>query len=514
MLINLKKNFTIVCRGSWLSLAQAELFKEKVKDIFPDVSLNVLIKETAGDKNQLMPLHLVEGKDFFTREIQDALLNGDADFAVHSMKDVSSEAFFQHGHFAIIDRDTLNDVAIFNSNIVEKIARGDSIVIGTSSPRRSNMASEFLQKALPKFGNGHPSIIAKPIRGNVDGRLQKLNDGLFDGIILATAGLNRLLNYEPAVQTVSSLLANKKIMVLPLFECPPAAGQGAIVAETTATNKDALQILEAIKNSKFGKAVKKERKYAQRHGYGCSQQFGVFHLDLNDVSFTYAAGKDAENEFTEWDFDGSLPAVSQKVFVASKYMKEFFEYSFYNDVAIEANEKIIFVASHAAVHSSAIQQAISSKIVWAAGTHTWLKLAEQNIWVQGCADGLGLEWVLNLMNSPLINIAKRDVTILTNTSSANDWIKDGWRATGSYGIKPVFDQGIAEKIAGSEILFWTSFQQYLLYRDYINPLSKHCCPAGKTAVLLQREGISPAVFPGIKSFNEWVNNPTIVTSEG
>ena len=145
----MKSTFTIACRGSWLSLAQAEIFKKKVHTVYPGITIEITIIETSGDKEQSMPLHLVEGKDFFTKEIQDYLKNNRADFALHSMKDVSSVDFFNEGQYAIIDREVLNDVAVFNDNVLDKIRNGEKIIIGTSSPRRSNMAAGFLQKALP-----------------------------------------------------------------------------------------------------------------------------------------------------------------------------------------------------------------------------------------------------------------------------------------------------------------------------------------------------------------------------
>ncbi len=509
------REFTIVCRGSWLSLAQAEIFKTKVLSHFPNLKLNVIIKETAGDKNQSMPLHLVEGQDFFTREVQDALINGEADFALHSMKDVSSETFFRDGHFAIIERDNIQDVAIFNPNVLDKLIRGERLVIGTSSPRRSNMATDFLKKGLPRYDDKQVNIIAKSIRGNVDNRLKKLHDGFYDGILLAAAGLNRLLNYHPSKATVTDLLRNKKIMVLPLFECPPAAGQGAIVAETNAGNTAAIEVLSVIENKQLTVAVHKERIYAQRYGYGCSQQFGVFHQHSAEVSFTYAAGREQDQEFVEWEIENLNPINhDDHIFSSAKYMSEFFEYEFFDSILIRDETPVFFIASHKAVHSVAIRKKLKNKIIWAAGTRTWFDLANQGIWVQGCADGIGLENALGIMNSPLINIDQKDITILTNSVSANEWIKDGWSAMASYALKPIFKQAIADEISKAGTLFWTSFQQYSLYKDFVKATARHCCPVGKTAVLLKREGIAPIIFPGIKSFKEWTSKNILVTNAG
>jgi hydroxymethylbilane synthase len=499
----LKSSFTIACRGSWLSLAQAEIFRKKVAAVYPGVIINTTIIETAGDKEQTMPLHLVEGKDFFTKEIQDYLNSNQADFAVHSMKDVSSTDFFKAGHYAIIDREMLHDVAIFNENIIDKIKKGQNIIIGTSSPRRSNMATGFLQKALPKWDDIIITVKAESIRGNVDTRLQKLDNGAYDGIILAAAGLNRLLQYKPAKEKVSALLQNKQLMVLPLFECPPAAGQGAIVAETTSDNKDAIKILNAINNLQLTNAIKQERIYAQQYGYGCSQQFGVFHADLPAISFTYASGKDGDAKaFTEWDFEMALNLKNKELFSSTDYMKDFFTYNFLQD-NIDAAAKMYFISSHKAVHSQKIKNKITQKTVWAAGTRTWYELARKGIWVEGCADGLGFDFLSPIFKSPLINITANEIQIITNNKSKTHWIADGINAVGTYELKDNLSDEIKNKLATAAIIFWTSYQQYELCKVYIKKEVQHVCPAGKTAKLLQVAGLQPIIFPTIKAFNDW-----------
>ena len=500
----MKSTFNIACRGSWLSLAQAEIFKNKVWAFYPDVIINTVIIETSGDKEQTIPLHLVEGKDFFTKEIQDYLNSGQADFALHSMKDVSSVDFFAAGHYAIIDRELLHDVAIFNEGVVDKIKNGEKIIIGTSSPRRSNMATGFLQKGLPKLSEQTLVVEAETIRGNVDTRLQKLHTGSYDGIILAAAGLNRLLQYQPAKEKVRALLQNKKIMLLPLFECPPAAGQGAIVAETTADNTDAIEILEAIKNIPLTNAITKERRYAQQYGYGCSQQFGVFHVDTPTISFTYASGKDgAAKAFTEWDFETELNSTGKQLFSSTNYMKDFFMYNFLEDAAINEAAKIFFISSHKAVDSAKIKNTIQQKRVWASGTRTWYDLAKKGIWVEGCADGLGFEFLQTVFASPLINITAADIQIVTNNLSKTHWLQDGISVVGTYELVDNLSDEIKRVIANADIIFWTSFQQYQLCKVFIKATVQHVCPAGKTAKLLSAEGLHPIIFPTIKAFNDW-----------
>lgn len=499
-----RKTFTVVCRGSWLSLAQAEIFKARVQRHFPEINVAVVVRDTAGDKNQSTPLHLVEGQDFFTKDIQRSLQQGEADFALHSMKDVSSADFFDNSCHAIIGRDALQDVAIFNSDVLHKLKRGDTIRIGTSSPRRSVMAVDFLQKALPQINNVPPQLHALPVRGNVDIRLQKLDNGEYDGLVLAAAGLNRLLAYAPASPTVQQLLADKKIMVLPLFECPPAAGQGAIVAETSPHNSAAVALLQAIEEPTITQAVQQERSIAHRHGYGCSQPFGAFCLPFGNGFFAYAHGQHVDQpSFTEWHFDAPLAKGRYSILNTAQYMKDFFSYKYLSQTAIDGSTNAVFVASHKAVHSPALVQALQHKTIWAAGTKTWLSLAQQGLWVSGSADGLGLSNLLPLLQSPLFNTHQNDLLILTNSDSALDWQQKGWQAVGTYALSPTHQPALIAALQNAQAIFWTSFQQYKAYERYVAPSAVHCCPAGKTAMRLQAAGISPLIFPTIKAFAQW-----------
>jgi hydroxymethylbilane synthase len=495
------EHFKIACRGSWLSLAQVEIFKQKVFSVDPSITFETVIIETAGDKNQATPLHLVEGKDFFTKEIQDAITNGIADFALHSMKDVSSEEYFKGTTYAVIDRDCLNDTVIFNKNILEKIKKGQEIIIGTSSPRRNYAVVNFLTKALPSLGS-FPNLKAVPIRGNVDTRLKKLDRGEYDGIVLAVAGLNRLLAYSPATATIQNLLSNKLKMVLPLFECPPAAGQGAIVAEAATENKRAVQILKKIENTKLTQAIQFERKSAYKYGYGCSQQFGTFHLDLNSTSFTYSSGLDNQLKLI-LDFDFSLPLQTKDkvLFTGTDYMGKFFEYSYkQEDFGLS---DFIFVANHKAVHSQSLIESLQSRKVWAAGNRTWTELAKKGIWVEGCADGLGLNFAQEVLFSNFINVKKSEVTILTSQSGGERWANEGWKTSYTYQATANLTAEIIHQVSKADIILWTSYELYLSLKDYTKQEVIHCSLYGKTSELLIEQSLNPIVFPGIKAFQVW-----------
>lgn len=495
------EHFKIACRGSWLSLAQVEIFKQKVLTVDPSITFELVIVETAGDKNQTTPLHLVEGKDFFTKEIQEAITKGTADFALHSMKDVSSEEYFKGTAYAVIDRDCLQDTIIFNKNILEKIKKGEEISIGTSSPRRNYAALNFLEKALPALGSS-PNLRAIPIRGNVDTRLRKLDRGDYDGIVLAVAGINRLLDFAPTVDSIKTLLHDKLKMVLPLFECPPAAGQGAIVAEAASENKQAVKILKKIENAQLTHAIKSERKSAYKYGYGCSQQFGTFHLDLPSTSFTYSSGLDNKNNaILDFDFSVSVQTKHKTLFTGTDYMGKFFEYLYEHDQLELSN--FIFVANHKAIHSSELIKTLQSKKIWVAGSRTWKELAKKGIWVEGCADGLGLDFVQPVLFSPYVNAQKSDVTILTSQSGGERWADEGWKTICTYQATANPSPEIIKEVSMADIILWTSYEQYLSLKEYVKNEVVHCSLYGKTSDLLKEDNLNPIIFPGIKAFQVW-----------
>lgn len=500
----MKKEFTVVGRSSWLSMAQVGIFREKVQAHFPGTDINVVTKGTQGDRERSTPLHLLEGKDLFTKEVQDALRSGEADFAVHSLKDVGSADFFDNSHHVVIDRDDPRDVAIFNDDVLRKLSQGDEVIIGTSSPRRAQMAVAFLQRALPHHAGIGIKVVAVPVRGNVDVRLQKLTDGQYDGIILAVAGLNRLLRYGPSAVAVRKLLEGKRRMVLPLFECPPAAGQGAVVVETNKENSEAAALLRALNDPQLSAAVHRERRYAERYGYGCSRAFGAFHLDTPYTSFSYASGSDQAGEaFTEWSFDAGITDMEGKrLFSAMDHKGAFFIHRSLSNEP-DGTKKVLFVANGKAVHTDQLIRTLQEKRVWTAGTKTWLALAEQGIWVEGCADGLGLEALLPVLQGPLSGIAPADMQIITHEAAAASWTAEGWNAVGTYRLVPKKDVALQEAVRKADMLFWISYRQYELYRNDVRPDARHACLPGRTAALFAAAGVEPVVFPDLNAFEQW-----------
>ncbi|MEO5563070.1 MAG: hydroxymethylbilane synthase, partial [Chitinophagaceae bacterium] len=490
------------------------------RKLYPNLKIDITGVTTQGDKILDKSLDKIGGKGLFTKELELGLLEETADIAVHSLKDMSSEHFFGGNRFAVPDRNDVRDIAIFNKDIINKIRSGESIIVGTCSPRREEMATEFLRKALPQI---HSEIIVetKPIRGNVETRLRKLNSGEYDATILATAGLNRLLSSESDSPLIKELLKDKKLMLLPLIECVPAPCQGAVVGEAHYSNQKAIRVLGHINDQKLFDDCVAEKKAAAAYGKGCLQKFGVTTLSYEDSDTLYAAGRDQyEKEFNYWYTVPELKTEHKNFFSSTDHMGSFFEYD-YDPGEIKIEAPVVYVSNYKALAQSApdsyrdnnhlpiaigtslLVQSLQQTRVWAAGTKTWYELAKQGIWVEGCADAFGLEFLERAWQMPLLNISKEDVQVITNHHAAANWREKGWKTSGTYETKAQPKEELAKQIAEADIIFWTSFQQYELYKDVLKKNVQHVCPSGETAVLLRSAGLDPIVFPNIKSFQQW-----------
>ena len=170
----------IATRQSPMALWQANFIKDKIAEKFPDISIELIGLTTQGDRNQTTSLAKLGGKSLFVKELQQALLNNDADIAVHSTKDMSVYSVPGLHLAAIYERNDPRDAFVSNQyKSFNELPKG--AIIGTASPRRQ---SQLLAK--------RPDLKTKLLRGNVNTRLKKLDDGMFDAIILAASGLKRL----------------------------------------------------------------------------------------------------------------------------------------------------------------------------------------------------------------------------------------------------------------------------------------------------------------------------------
>lgn len=238
---------TIGSRGSQLALWQANWVKARLEGLGESCRIEII--KTTGDKITDVPLAKVGTKGLFTKEIEEALLDGSIDLAVHSLKDLPTELPQGLTLSALPEREDPRD-AIVGARLSDlpRNAR-----VGTSSLRRTAQI-----RAL------RPDLQLESIRGNVDTRLRKLDEGQFDAIVLASAGLRRLgLDYRIAEIFTSEQLC-------------PAVGQGALAVETRADNGPAAQACARLDHAPTRAAVTAERAVLATLNGGCQVPLGAY----------------------------------------------------------------------------------------------------------------------------------------------------------------------------------------------------------------------------------------------
>jgi hydroxymethylbilane synthase len=242
---------TVGTRGSKLSLTQTQTILDALKCIHPELEFKVKVIRTLGDKDRKKPLFTIDRKGIFEKEIDQAIVEGEIAFAVHSLKDVPTLESSETTIAAIPKRNSPHDVLISKGNLpLDALAKG--AVIGTGSMRRLAQV-KFLR----------PDLEVKPIRGNVDTRIQKVKKGEFDGVIMAEAGLERM--------GLESQIAER----FSLDRFVPAAGQGALAIVARKDNENVINLLRSVDHAPTRAEVSAERRLILQLEGGCRVPIGA-----------------------------------------------------------------------------------------------------------------------------------------------------------------------------------------------------------------------------------------------
>lgn len=247
----MKNSLVIGSRGSKLAQTQAQIVKSQIEALDPSRQVSIEIIKTSGDV-KTDPLSVIGGKGVFTKELEDALLDQRIDLAVHSLKDLPTIVPQGLSLAAICKREDPRDALVLpartkSSNSIIGIRNlPKRAVVGTSSPRR-----------LTQLKHARPDLIFKDVRGNVDTRLRKLDEGEYDALLLACAGLRRL----GLENRISSALTTQEML--------PAVGQGALAIEIR-TGDEATALMIVGLDHKFTRlACVAERSLLRSLGGGC-----------------------------------------------------------------------------------------------------------------------------------------------------------------------------------------------------------------------------------------------------
>lgn len=246
------KTLTIASRESLLAMWQAEYIQARLQALYPDWHINILGITTQGDRILDKTLSKIGGKGLFVKELEQALADGRADLAVHSIKDVPMTLPEGFALAAITER--ANPLDAFVSPRYERLQElPQGAVVGTSSLRRQAQLSAL-----------YPHLLIRPLRGNVQTRLRKLDAGEYDAIILAAAGLERLQLHD----RIRCLLDPQESL--------PAAGQGALGIEIAAHRSDLQALLAPLNHPETAACVTAERALARSLGGSCQVPLAAF----------------------------------------------------------------------------------------------------------------------------------------------------------------------------------------------------------------------------------------------
>ncbi len=510
------KNYKIGTRGSLLALTQTQITKDLLEKTHND-SFEIVVIKTQGDENTSVPLWQMDGKDFFTKELDEALLSGKVDLVIHSYKDLGSERPAGLAEPILPARSFANDIVLLNKDRLNQLKETPgTLTIGTSSPRRTTNIQNHLAKYLPFPVQG---IQCTMLRGNVNTRIEKLKSGQYDGIVLALAGLERLATLEKSRTEIAPLLAGLQYIVLPHSKFPAAASQGALAlvcAENRNDDGELLRKLNALADPKTIAAVTQERAAFQSYGGGCHLAVGIhcravansnFHIhyhrgeaDGKTISIQKLTGKNRPKAPQGPHFLGLPPkkAAAYPDFVSDHLILK-------RPIPYSGNtlKGAFFVTSDHCL--TTLKSCYGQGSIWAAGDKTMQSLVQQGYWVNGSADGFGDSEIQALSQSKALK--------LFDPSLATWHVLTGRDSPSQLGATiPCYERefanpggGFLQKLQACKVFFWVSFPQYEMYVQRFHELANkiHCCGVGKTWQNFASAKIDALPFLDIEDYVAW-----------
>ncbi len=484
----------IAARQSDLARLQAYLVGEKLERAWPDVKVEYAFRASLGDLNQNDPLWKMPEKGVFTEDFLRDLREGTADMVVHSWKDLPIEERQDTEIAATLPRADVRDLLLFRDDRLEGARVSGKVKILTSSPRRAYNLDPFLRAHLPFPVN---ELVFEPVRGNIPTRLKKLLAQEVDGLIVAKAALDRLLEadkpeFREVQQVIRETLARTRFMVLPLSANPTAAAQGALAVEIRRDREDLRERLKAIHCEDTYRRVARERRILADFGGGCHQKIGVSVLKREYGEICFLRGLTDHGEALnriELSAPRAQPRAESADAIFPKSSEE--ERSFYEreelpreEWAWIEKEKYLWVARENAWPRDL--NAESDAVVWTAGLRTWAKLAERGIWVNGSSESLGaeeeptgIETLVGVKSIPWVKLSHADADHYHGESHR-------FRSGITYRLRP--RESMRIQLRGRTHFYWTSasaFARALELEPGIRT-GHHACGPGATARYIRK----------------------------
>lgn len=484
-----------------MAVTQCTLLKEEIESL-TEAKFDLRTIKTEGDQKIDLPLWQMEGKDFFTKELDAALLNDEIDMVVHSYKDLGSERPAGLELAAIGKRSFAHDILLIKKANVSEIKNKKEFIVGTSSPRRITNVETSLKDLLP-LASQELEVKCKTLRGNVNTRIQKLLDGQYDAIVLALAGLERLANKEDSREVLKELLKDLTFLVMPQKTFPSSASQGALAVEIHDKSpkcEQLLKTLSSIHHNDTVDEVKREREAFLSYGGGCHLAVGI-HVKKHKGMYVHIHQGVQDNQaISKVEIEGvdHGKIAGKKAFLVLGDNDKLV-----NQVPLEAkpNEGThLFVTSQYCFH--ALENARYGSL-WAAGSRTHKKLAALGHWVNGSADGFGHEEVVTLRDSKAVQMMLADASwaVLSHEHAQSP--------VGQ--VIPCYKRSVNQDaqmdLEDIDVFFWGSFFQYEQYIQKFPSVKNkiHACGLGKTYDKFIEQKIDVIPVPDMGTFKRLVS---------
>lgn len=489
----MSKTYKIGTRGSLLAVTQCSLIKDQITKLTgSQFELNLI--KTQGDLQTQKPLWQMDGKDFFTKELDTALQADEVDLVVHSYKDLGSDRPEGIELVTITERKFAHDILLIKKETISKIKDLDQFIVGTSSPRRIVNIESDLKEYLPNRKK-ELEVKCEMLRGNVNTRIQKLKDNKYHAIVLALAGIERLAGKKESRQELEALLEGLTFMILPQKVFPSSASQGALAIEYNGhkKNEELYNTLRSVHCDTTEQEVKRERAAFQQYGGGCHLAVGIHVKKYKDLFVHIEKGmhnnKSINKAYIEGvDYSGlegksSYIVLGDKDFLIQK-----------ESLLPKIDENHNFFITSKYCLNAIDNKNLSS--VWSSGNMTAKRLVQKGFWINGSAEGLGHEAIVQMSISEAVKI------MLTSSS----WkVLSHSEATSPLGDVVACYERIETKNdhkLEAEVFYWSSFYQYKKYIQKYPELKNkiHACGLGKTYDQFLEEGIKIYPFLDMNSF--------------
>ncbi len=483
----------IAARKSDLARLQAYRVGNALRQKFPSLEIEYQFKESLGDKNLHDPLWKMPERGVFTEDFHADLLAENIDLVVHSWKDLPTEEREGSEICATLPRADSRDLLLVKKSALARKTR--QLKLFSSSPRRAYTLPPFLKNYFPYHID---SVEFQSVRGNIATRLRKYRELEIDGLLVAKAALDRLLEtsepeFADSQKEIRSALEISQWMVLPLEAQPTAAAQGALAIEVKSSRSDLKKFLSAINCAATLRAVERERKILSGYGGGCHQKIGISVIPLGELGdVIYLRGETDKGEIlNSTKLNG--PSKPEQFSPAQKW-PETPEGKLFSRHALNVSQpkvNALFVTREESLPES--WNISAETIVWTSGLKTWKKLSDRGIWVNGSCESRGetLPEVQGL--APQAKFVK-----LSHTGAPEDLMP----VVATYELRPTPNP---PSFAGKKSFFWMSGSAFdeALRLDSGILQGEHACGPGHTYTHLRKILPKDKKIQVFLSYKDW-----------